>query len=67
MKNKSTNLKEEIVKDQLPEDTQKPQEIRVIIEPPLPKPAAPKWWDVMGWVLRIVVALATLLKLLKDK
>lgn len=46
--------------------SEKLPEIRVVIEPPQ-KPAAPRWWDILGWVLRLVVALATLLKLLKDK
>lgn len=42
-------------------------EIRVIVESSDKKPVTPKWWDVLGWILRLVIALATLLKFLKDR
>jgi len=67
MKHQSTensNLNEE--KD-CNKNADQPQEIRVVVQSNEKKPGSPKWWDVLGWILRFVIALGTLLKLLKDK
>ena len=51
------------------ESVAEPKEVRVFVENATQKPEVrnPRWWDVLGWLLRFVLALAALLKLFKDK
>jgi|GEM_PF-7039444 hypothetical protein len=67
MENEFNKERLEGTKNNVVEASEKPQEIRITVEQTPQKPVHPKWWDVLGWLLRFLVALATLLKLLKDR